>query len=226
MVLAPHGVVFDLDGTLIDSGEDIVRAANHALEANGKHPLPSATLLRFVGDGARSLCARATGLGERHPDVDRVLSSYLEYYADHPTDHTRWMPHAREVLDELSSYHLALCTNKPRKVTDLVLARLGVRTLFAAIVAGGDVAFGKPSSQPILEIARQLRVDPGELVVVGDGPQDIEAGRRAGARAVGVRGGFLPLERLIGSQPDVLLDSLAEVPWVVRRWGDATTKSK
>jgi phosphoglycolate phosphatase len=136
------------------------------------------------------------------------------------------MPHAREVLDELSSYHLALCTNKPRKVTDLVLARLGVRTLFAAIVAGGDVAFGKPSSQPILEIARQLRVDPGELVVVGDGPQDIEAGRRAGARAVGVRGGFLPLERLIGSQPDVLLDSLAEVPWVVRRWGDATTKSK
>jgi phosphoglycolate phosphatase len=226
MMDSPRGVVFDLDGTLIDSSGDIVTAVNHALEVNDKPRVPAATLLRFVGDGARMLCARAAGLPEKHPEVDAILESYLEYYLEHPTDHTRWMPNARSVLDDLRHYRLAIVTNKPRPTTDVVLGRLGVRSLFSAVVAAGDTPAIKPSPQPVLEIAKQLGMDPGQLVVVGDGPQDIEAGRRAGCRTIGVEGGFLPAERLIASQPDVLIASLLELAPILSRWEDATVRAK
>jgi phosphoglycolate phosphatase len=136
------------------------------------------------------------------------------------------MPHARAVLDELGSYRLAIATNKPRKTTDAVLERLGVRSLFSAISAAGDFPEIKPSPRPILEIAKRLGLEATQLVVVGDGPQDIEAGRRAGCRTIGIQGGFLSPERLVASQPDVLIDSLSDVPAILRRWSDVTVKAK
>jgi len=226
MLLAPRGIVFDLDGTLIDSSGDIFAALDVALRRTGREPLPPATALALVGDGARLLCARAIGRPESDPDVDRLLEIYLDYYQAHPTDLTRWMPHARAVLDELGSFPLAVCTNKPRATADVVLARLGVRSLFASVVAGGDFPVGKPSPEPVLEIARVLDVDPGELVMVGDGPQDIEAGRRAGTRTVGVQGGFASAERLLTSQPDALIASLRELPSIVSRWADDTVRAR
>jgi phosphoglycolate phosphatase len=98
--------------------------------------------------------------------------------------------------------------------------------LFSAVSAGGDVPFVKPSPDPILHVAKQLGLNPDQMVMVGDGPQDVEAGRRAGCRTIGVKGGFLAPERLIAAQPDVILGSLAELPAVLDRWGDATTRAK
>jgi phosphoglycolate phosphatase len=226
MMPEPRGIVFDLDGTLIDSAGDIAAAVNHALVDNGRKPLPMATIRRFVGDGARMLCSRAVGLPEKHPDVDKVLESYLAFYLAHPTDHTRWMPQARAMLDELRRFRLAIATNKPRATTDVVLARLGVRSLFSAVSAGGDVQSVKPSPEPILFVAKQLGLSPDQMVMVGDGPQDVEAGRRAGCRTIGVQGGFLAPERLIAAQPDVIIGSLAELPGILDRWGDATTRAR
>jgi phosphoglycolate phosphatase len=226
MMQAPRGVVFDLDGTLVDSSGDIVAAVNHALRENGKPQLPAATILRFVGDGARMLCARAAGMTETQPELEQVLASYLAFYLDHPVDHTRWMPHARGALDELRQYRMAIVTNKPQSTTDAVLGRLGVRSIFSAVVAGGDKLALKPSPQPIVEAASLLGIECGRLVVVGDGPQDVEAGRRAGCRTIGVLGGFLPKERLLASQPDVLVESLAELPAILARWSDATVKAR
>jgi 2-phosphoglycolate phosphatase len=226
MVRAPRGIVFDLDGTLIDSSGDIVAALNHALVATKREALPFSTALTFVGDGARVLCARATNLPAKHPEVDRVLQLYLAHYEAHPIAHTKWLPHARAVLDQLGGYALALCTNKPRAITDLVLGRLGVRSLFASVVAGGDVALVKPAPEPVLEVARVLDLDPEELVMVGDGPQDVEAGRGAGARTVGVYGGFASPERLLASRPDELISALSELPALVRRWSEAATRAR
>jgi phosphoglycolate phosphatase len=166
------------------------------------------------------------GLPDKHPDVDKVLESYLAFYLAHPTDHTRWMPQARAMLDELRRFRLAIATNKPRSTTDVVLARLGVRSLFSAVSAGGDVAAVKPSPEPIFAIAKQLGLNPDQMVMVGDGPQDVEAGRRAGCRTIGVQGGFLAPERLIASQPDVIIGSLGELPAILERWGDATTRAR
>jgi phosphoglycolate phosphatase len=224
-MLIPHAIVFDVDGTLLDTSADIVSAMNHAFAARGRAPLEAAGFLRFVGDGARMLCARAAGLPEDHPEVTALVDAYVSYYVEHPLDKTTFMPGARAALEALRNYKLAICTNKPRPATEAVLANLGITHRFATMVAGGDMPERKPDPQPVLEIARRLSLQPAQLVVVGDGPQDVEAGRRAGARTVGIVGTIVPLERLRTAGPDVLLDSMTDLPGVMERWAQSTVRA-
>lgn len=226
-MLPPTAIAFDLDGTLIDSRGDIVAAMNHALAATGRAPLPGSVLVRYVGDGARVLCARAAQLGENDDEVDRLYDLFVAYYIDHPIDFTRWCPGAQEALDALAQMPdmvLAICTNKPRATAEAVLSALGVRTRFRALVAGGDLPEKKPAPGPLLQVAKLLRVDTDNLVMVGDAPQDIECARRAKVRSVGVVSGFSSRERLATARPDVTLESMAELPEVIKRWREATTR--
>lgn len=226
MLLPPAAVVFDLDGTLIDSRGDIIASANHALTKTGRPALPAPAIVRHIGDGARTLLARLIQQPETSPEVDPLLALFIEYYTAHPLDFTRWMPGARECLEALGQIDdlvLALCTNKPRQTTDAVLAGLGVRTRFRVTVAGGDLSEKKPAPAPLLHIAKQLELDPAALVMVGDGPQDVECARRAGARSVALEG-FVPRDRVQAAGPDVMLRSMREVVEVIKRWRDATIR--
>jgi phosphoglycolate phosphatase len=226
-MLAPTAIAFDLDGTLIDSRGDIVAAMNHALAATGRAALPGATVVRFVGDGARTLCARAAQLPEADAEVDRLHDLFVAYYIEHPIDFTRWTPGAQEALDalgQLPDMALAVCTNKPRATAEAVLSALGVRTRFRALVAGGDLPEKKPAPGPLLQIAKLLRVETATLVMVGDSPQDIECARRARVRSVGVVSGFCSREKIAAARPDVTIESLAELPEVITRWREATTR--
>ncbi|WP_437577120.1 HAD family hydrolase [Sorangium sp. So ce887] len=226
-MVAPTAVVFDLDGTLIDSRGDIVAAVNHALEATGRSPLPAQVIVRYVGDGARALCARAAKLPESSEDVEELLRHFLTYYEQHPLDFTRWMPGAQDIIERLADVgdlSICVCTNKPRSTTDAVLAALGVGARFHAVVAGGDVADKKPSPAPLLYLAQLLGIQPRRLVMVGDGPQDIECARRAGARSIAVLGGFASEQEILNAGPDVLLRTLDELWDVLRRWRQATAR--
>ncbi len=214
-----RGVVFDLDGTLIDSRADIAAATLHALAAHGFPPLPTAELLTYVGDGARPLLARSASLAADDPRVDALLATFLEYYTAHPLAHTVFCAGAERVLASLSpELALALCTNKPRATTERVLAGLGIAERFRVVVAAGDLARHKPDPLPITHIAERLELRPEQLVVVGDGAQDVLAGRRAGARTIGLRGGIQPLERLLAAEPEALLDSLEQLPATLAAW--------
>jgi phosphoglycolate phosphatase len=225
-VSPPSAIAFDLDGTLIDSRGDIVAALNHALLRTKRAPLPAPVIVRFIGDGARALCARAAQLPEASDEVTELLGRFVEYYLQHPIDFTRWSPGAQEALsvlaEEMPELALGLCTNKPRSVTDAVVDALGIRARFGAIVAGGDVPEKKPAPGPLLYLAKELDASPETMVMVGDGPQDVEAAQRAGMRSVAVDGGFTPRERLLEARPDVLLRSLTELAEVIRRWRAAT----
>lgn len=223
---APGAVVFDLDGTLLDSRGDIAAAVNHALLSHGRTALTPAVIASFVGDGARSLLARAAKLPENAAELDALLDAFLAYYVAHPTDFSKWVDGAPAVLDRVADLDLpiALCTNKARPVTDAILSALGVFTRFRAIYAGGDGPEKKPAAGPLLTLAKKLGVEPSSLVMVGDGPQDVECARRTGCRVIGVVGSFAPHDRLTEAKPDVVLTSLAEVPDVVRRWCDATAR--
>jgi 2-phosphoglycolate phosphatase len=226
-MLPPTAIAFDLDGTLIDSRGDIVAAVNHALAATGRAALPGSVVVRFVGDGARTLCARAAQLVESDEEVDRLYDLFVAYYVEHPIDFTRWTPGAQEALDTLAQMPdmvLAICTNKPRATAEAVLSALGVRTRFRALVAGGDLPEKKPAPGPLLHVAKLLRVDVDNLVMVGDAPQDIECARHARVRSVGVVSGFSSRERLLTARPDVTLESMAELPEVITRWREATTR--
>lgn len=210
--------MFDLDGTLVDSRQDIVVSANFVRSRAGLEPLPTDVVSGFVGDGARYLIAQVLGFERDDPRVDEHLTVFLDYYEAHAVDHTVLMPGAAEVMAVLGEGRaLALCTNKSRRTTLAVLAGLGISERFQVVVAGGDTARNKPSAEPLLLAAEQLGVPPKQLIMVGDGPQDIESARAAGAFGVGIRGGILPLERLLAAAPDVILDDLLELPALVTR---------
>lgn len=178
------GVVFDLDGTLIDSREDIAAAANHALESHGFAALAMSEIAGYVGDGARLLLARAARLADDSPQLDPLLQTYLTYYAAHPTDHTRLLPGAHQALAALRHLPLALCTNKPRAITDAVLATLRLPAEFSVVVAAGDLPKLKPDPLPLQYIAEKLCLSTNQLVMVGDGAQDILCAKSAGSHSV------------------------------------------
>jgi phosphoglycolate phosphatase len=205
-------VVFDLDGTLIDSREDIARAANTALGRLGFPLLPLETIAGFVGDGAARLLERAAGITPEDERLPRLYAEFIADYAAHPVVTTRVLPGVFQVLSALSAYPLALCTNKPRITTELVLRELGLEPHFRAVAAGDDLPRRKPDPLPLLHLAERLGVAPHELLMVGDGSQDIEAGRRAGARTVGLRHGIQPLEYMLAAEPDHVIESLLELP--------------
>jgi 2-phosphoglycolate phosphatase len=212
------GIVFDLDGTLIDSRLDIASSANHALAAHGFETLSVVEISNYVGDGARWLLARAARLEPNQPELDALLATFVAHYARHATDQTQLLPGAREALANLSHLPLALCTNKPRSITDRVLENLRLAGAFQVVVGGGDLPKSKPDPLPLLYIAEQLGLRPGELVMVGDGAQDIGCAKAAGAHSVGVEGGMQGRDLLIASEPEVLLKSLLELPAAIERW--------
>jgi 2-phosphoglycolate phosphatase len=205
------GVVFDLDGTLVDSRRDIVEAANHALEKSGRARLPHDELESYVGDGAPLLMARAARLDVKAEKTAALVVDFLDYYAEHPLDYTTLMPGALQALDALAAFPLGVCTNKPRRTSMAVLTGLGLDARFKGIVAGDDLPQRKPDPAMVHEAARKLGVPAAEVVMVGDGPQDVLSGRAAGALTVGVRGGIQAYERLADSAPDVMIDTLAEL---------------
>ena len=213
-----YAFLFDLDGTLIDSRRSIADACNHALTRAGRPSLPQETIAGFVGDGARTLIARASGLGAEHTaEIDAMLAEFVRYYAAHPIDGTTWMPGARETLDALAGTPIGLVTNKARAVTEPILDALGVRALFGAVVAGGDGPM-KPDAAPILAAMRTLGATAAGTWVVGDAVQDIRAGKAAGCRTAAVLGGFQAEARLRADTPDLVLGSLAELRAATAGW--------
>jgi phosphoglycolate phosphatase len=205
----PRAVVFDLDGTLIDSRADIAAACNHTLVWAGREPLPVETISSFVGDGARALIARAFGISEHAAEVGVLFEEWQRYYVEHPVDNTRLLPGAVRALQELSARAVALgiVTNKARVVTLAIIDAFQLGPYLNALYAGGDGPL-KPSPEPILAIARELGVAASELWVVGDGTQDILAARAAGARGIAVAGGFHDDAKLRAAAPDAWFASL------------------
>ena len=216
------GVVFDLDGTLIDSRQDIAEAANHALAAHGFATLSVSEISSFVGDGARLLLARAARLAPDASDLDALLGEFTAYYRAHPTDYTRLLPGVQEALDALAELPLSLCTNKPRAIADAVLSNLRLAAKFQVVVGGGDLPKSKPDPAPLLHIAERLGLSPAELVMVGDGAQDIACAKAAGAHSVGVEGGIQGQAEMLAAGPDAVVRTLSELPALIERLLRAT----
>lgn len=215
----PRALLFDLDGTLVDSRGDITAACNAALVAHGRPALPLAAILPMVGDGARMLVMRALSVSGSEALLDEVFATFRAYYLAHPCVHTALLPGAREVLDEAKRDGLpcALVTNKPRDVTLLLLDALGISSSFAAIWGGGDGPL-KPAPDSVLSVVAQLEVAAAAAWMIGDGPQDIGAGKAAGCVTVGLPG-IAERERLVASAPDLMFESLDELRAALRSLG-------
>jgi phosphoglycolate phosphatase len=200
-------LVFDLDGTLVDSSRDIAAAVNAALErvAPGTAPVSLDAVLSFVGEGARLLVERSlrhAGLGL---PADDVLPVYLECYRERLLDTTRLYPGVEEALDALAGTTLAVLTNKPGDMSRTILDGLGVASRFARVWGAGDVPSRKPDPAGLLALMAELGAAKGETWMVGDSATDVLAARAAGVRVAGVAWGFHPAP-LRSARPDRLVD--------------------
>jgi phosphoglycolate phosphatase len=207
--------IFDLDGTLADSGADLTLSANHMRAQLGLPGLSLPVVLGFVGDGAsmlvRRLLAQPAHPDDAPPPVDddavrRGVALFQAHYARHCLDATALYPGVRETLDCFGAVPLAVATNKPAVFTRTILVGLGIAGCFRRIVAADDVPRRKPDPGHLTACLDGLAVAPAEVVVVGDSPNDILAARGIGAVAVGATYGLTLPALVRAAAPDLLID--------------------
>jgi len=218
----PHSiklVIFDLDGTLIDSRLDLVHSVNAALRHIGRPELRDDVIASYVGDGAPILIQRALG-GEVVDEaiVRQGLQFFLSYYREHKLDHTTVYGGVHEALAAIQrtsnkkSRQMAVLSNKPVGPSRAIVDALGLGP-FTQVYGGNSFATKKPDPEGALKLLEENGARPEEAVIVGDSHVDVETGRNAGLWSVGVSYGFAP-HTLEEQPPDVLVDSpheLAEV---------------
>ncbi len=184
-------IVFDLDGTLIDSRRDLADAANALIVEHGGQPLPVEAIAGMVGEGAPLLVRRALKAAGREVDVKAALQRFLELYDERLLVHTRLYDGTREALEALAPRaSLAILTNKPQHPTERILDGLGIAPLFRWVV-GGDTPHGrKPDPGGLNHLMSVAGAGPDDTVMVGDSAIDLRTARAAGVRVCLVRYGF------------------------------------
>jgi phosphoglycolate phosphatase len=182
-------IVFDLDGTLVDSQVDLANAVNALLVELGRPPLPD--IVAMVGEGARVLVRRALTAASLDADTPGALERFLAHYDPHLLDNTRPYPGLIDVLEWIDGrLPMAVLTNKPARATELMLTGLGLRPHFQNVI-GGDTSFGrKPAPAGLRHLAAQAVVDPARVLMVGDSPVDLATARNAGTQICLARYGF------------------------------------
>jgi len=199
--------VFDLDGTLVDSVDDLAASVNHALAAVGLPPRARAEVEGFVGEGARRLVERA--VGGRADLVDPALAAWHVHYESHCLDRTRAYPGIAAALAR-AKRTLAVLTNKPGPMARKILAGLGLLDRFAEVVGGGE-APRKPDPAGLLGLLARAGAAPGDAVLIGDSLVDLETGRAAGVPVVAVTWGLVRPGALRAAGAAVLVDRAEEL---------------
>ncbi len=207
-------ILFDLDGTLVDSAPDLTAALNHALRTEGLPPCPPEAVRHLVGRGARVLIRRALArLGTAYPDpgVEAMLRDFLAYYADHIADHTTPAPGLRASLDTLRAAGATLCvaTNKPDRLAVALLDALDLSGYFERVVGATRAPRPKPSASHLAAAAGADGLD--RAIMVGDSETDFHAARNAGVPIILIRDGYS--ERDIDALgADAVIDAFAHLP--------------
>jgi phosphoglycolate phosphatase len=203
-------VVYDLDGTLVDTLEDITASANAMLAALGEPAIGAGEVRRYIGRGLPELIRQCL----KTDDPDRLKAgarAYKTHYREHLLDRSRLYPGADMVLRRFTGRRQAVLTNKPNPFTRELLRGLGIEQYFADVIAG-DSAFPKKPDPQALESLMAAHGAPGQATLfIGDSPIDVETGRRAGARTAAVLHGLTDEQELRAARPDVVVADFREL---------------
>ncbi len=219
----PHSiklVIFDLDGTLVDSRLDLVHSVNAALRHIGRPGLPDDLIASYVGDGAPILIQRALG-GETVDEalVRKGLEFFLSYYREHKLDHTTVYPGIAEALAAIqhsangAPRKMAVLSNKPVNPSRAIVEALGLGPFFSHVYGGNSFPSKKPDPEGARKLMAENGIGPEQGAMVGDSQVDVRTGRNAGLWTIGVTYGFAP-DTFEGDPPDVLVDSPSELATV------------
>jgi phosphoglycolate phosphatase len=206
-----RALVFDLDGTLIDSKLDLALSIDATLKHMGRASLPHELIYSYVGNGAAVLVRRALGDTVTDAEADAGHRFFLAYYREHMLDNTVTYPGVREALEALGHHPMAVLTNKPVRFSEKILEGLRIASYFRCVYGGNSFETKKPDPEGLNTILRAFKIEPRQAMLVGDSDVDVRTARNAGAWACGVSYG-LGLESMRAHPPDLMLNSLAELP--------------
>jgi phosphoglycolate phosphatase len=210
-------LVFDLDGTLVDSCQDLCNSINAMLRHFGQHPLPDAVIASYIGDGASMLVRRALGDPDDNVYLEKALNFFLDFYREHKLDYTYVYPGVLESLEVLriapdgSPRPMAVLTNKPVRPAEAICEALGLSPYFFRVFGGNSFSTKKPDPKGLNELMREAKVTPTQTLMIGDSNVDVLTARNADAWVLGCTFGLSP-HTLEIDPPDCAVDMAAE--WV------------
>src|SRR5271166_6001964 len=221
-------LVFDLDGTLIDSAQDLCNSVNATLTHFGRQTLPDEIVASFIGNGAVTLLCRAIAAADGKPEIEQIpdeaYAFFIDYYREHKLDYTYAYEGVLEALAALKQLHelpsgqnakkgvaMAVLTNKPVRPARELCAAFGLAPYFLNIYGGNSFPTKKPNPEGLFALMKEAGARPEETVMIGDSQVDVETARNAGAWSVGCTFGLSP-DSLATCPPDVIVDSPAEWP--------------
>jgi phosphoglycolate phosphatase len=211
-----RALIFDLDGTLIDSKLDLIHSVNATLTEMGREKLSDEVISSYIGHGAPMLMSRALGGVAKEDELARGLGYFLEYYEAHKLDNTCLYPSVTETLAKLGEQRIAMAvlTNKPVKISVRILDSLGLASHFRVIYGGNSFETKKPDPFGANKILNEFGAQPRETMIVGDSEVDVQTARNAGTIAAAVNYGFGVHDRT-QHPADIYLDKLSDlVPFV------------
>ena len=225
----PRTVVFDLDGTLVDTAPDLIAALNYVLDREGMPPLPFESARNMIGAGARKLIERGLEVEGRVVTVDdlnRLTKDFIDYYADHIAEASRPFEGLEAALDELAAQgcRFAVCTNKLEWLSKLLLDQLGLSGRFSAICGADTFGVSKPDPIILQQTVARAGGSLATTIMVGDAGPDVGVARRAGVPVIGVEFGYtdVPIADL---KPDRLIGHMRDLPAAVEGLSKVASRS-
>ena len=203
-------LIFDLDGTLVDSKKDLTASVNYIRQRFNLPALPEEEIARFIGDGALMLMRRALGPKATEVSVQAGLQMFLSYYRTHMLDSTNLYPGVRETLERLSDCKLAVLTNKPVHFSCAMLDGLGIYRLFTVVYGGNSFDYKKPDPAGVYQILSDTKGQREKTWMIGDSAIDVLTGRNAGITTCGVTYGYAT-QTFKDAPPDFLIERFPEL---------------
>jgi len=204
-------LVFDLDGTLVDSKQDLAMSVNAMRAEMGLEPLSLELIATYIGNGVTLLVSRSLGTLATTGNVEKGVEFFLAYYREHMLDHTAPYPGVEETLSRLNGHKLAVLTNKPVNFSREMLTRLGFASYFTYVYGGNSFPQKKPDPVGLHKLMADLGISTRETLMIGDSDTDVLTGRNAGVWTCGVTYGFAA-QSLEKVPPDLMIDDMRQLP--------------
>jgi len=207
-------IIFDLDGTLVDSRDDIANAVNFTLKKIGLKEKSISEISSYIGTGIEDLIGKSLG-NKQEVLLTRALSVFEKYYRKHSTDNSVLYPNVKEILEYFKNKRKMIVTNRNYEFALIVLNKLGIYDYFENVVGGDDIGCMKPSSCPVDISMNRLNTNKEEAIIVGDMDIDIVAGKKAGIITCGVTYGIGKKEDIIKAKPDFIIDDIINLKNII-----------